>query len=284
MSAGTTERSIGRPPPLALDSFTPCSHLSTSFTNVKFSHQYNLIDAVAFAPYSTHSLHVSLPPLHLRQQPTPSLATTTPSPPRLSASNTTSQLRRLSLSSTPRVSVVTDAGDLRGLARLHAGKAKYASRWKTVQPTETAYQLADEYYRYAARRDLGLPHTQDIVLPQRCGACGLAVAADGLHGQRCIYRGRLTTLRHNSIEKVLHDTVRDGIGHAHRQERNLPAADRTVPNLVIHLEGQIFLCDVTVVAARRSAVCAAVLHVYAGGATEGKRRDGCDSVWVLRRC
>lgn len=145
------------------------------------------------------------------------------------------------------MSVVTDAGDKRGLARLYAGKAKYASRWKTVKPTEPAYQLADEYYRYAARRDLGLPPTQDTVLPQRCGACGLAVAADGLHGQRCIYRSRLITLRHNSIEKLLHDTVRDGIGHAYRQERNLPAADRTVPDLVIHLDGQTFLCDVTVV-------------------------------------
>ena len=47
------------------------------------------------------------------------------------------------------------AGAERELARLHGGKAKYAARWKTVRPTETAYRLSDEFYRYSARRDLG---------------------------------------------------------------------------------------------------------------------------------
>ena len=56
-----------------------------------------------------------------------------------------------------RQSEVRTARDLHGQARLHGGRAKYASRWKTVRPTEEAYQLADEYYRYVARRDLGLP-------------------------------------------------------------------------------------------------------------------------------
>ena len=56
------------------------------------------------------------------------------------------------------------AGAGRELARLYGGKAKHASRWKTAKPTEGAYQLSDEFYRYAARRDLGLPPTRDRVL------------------------------------------------------------------------------------------------------------------------
>ena len=39
-------------------------------------------------------------------------------------------------------------GAERELARLHGGKARYAARWKTVRPTETAYRLSDEFYRY----------------------------------------------------------------------------------------------------------------------------------------
>ena len=77
--------------------------------------------------------------------------------------------------------------------RMHRG-------WKTVRPTEEAYQLADEYYRYAARRDLGLPPARDVTLPRLCNACGVSVAADGRHGQRCIYNSSYTKLRHDSIE------------------------------------------------------------------------------------
>jgi len=146
-----------------------------------------------------------------------------------------------------RVREVTNTGDLRGLARLHGGRAPFASRWKTVRPTETAYRLPDEYYRYAARRDLGLPPTKDRMLPRRCAACGMGVAADGLHGQRCVYSSTFTKLRHDSIEALLHNTIKDGIGHAYRQQHNLPAAERTIPDLVIHLDNQPFLCDVTVV-------------------------------------
>ena len=67
-----------------------------------------------------------------------------------------------------RLSEVKRAGDLRGQARLCGGRAPYASRWKTVRPTEETYQLADEYYRYAARRDLGLPPARDVTLPRLC--------------------------------------------------------------------------------------------------------------------
>ena len=105
-----------------------------------------------------------------------------------------------------RVREVTRTGDLRGLARLHGGRAPIAARWKMVRPTETAYRLPDEHYGYAARRDLGLPPTKDLFLPRRCGACGMAMAADGLHGQRCIYSSTFIKLRHDSIEKQLHDT------------------------------------------------------------------------------
>ena len=98
-----------------------------------------------------------------------------------------------------RLSEVKRAGDLRGQARLCGGRAPYASRWKTVRPTEEAYQLADEYYRYAARRDLGLPPARDVTLPRLCNACGVSVAADGRHGQRCIYNSSYTKLRHDSI-------------------------------------------------------------------------------------
>ena len=145
-----------------------------------------------------------------------------------------------------RVSEVTESGDLRGLVRLHSVRAPYASRWKSVRPTEAANELPDEYYRYAARRDLGLPPTSDTVLPRQCGACGMRVAADGFHGQRCIYNSTYTKLRHDTIEKLLHDTVRDGVGHAYRQQHNLPGADRTIPDLVIVLDGKQYLCDITV--------------------------------------
>ena len=145
-----------------------------------------------------------------------------------------------------RLSEVKRAGDLRGQARLCGGRASYASRWKTVRPTEEAYQLADEYYRYAARRDLGLPPTRDVTLPRQCAACGVSTAEDGRHGQRCIYNSSYTKLRHDSIEMLLHDAVRDGVGQAQRQQRGLPAAGRTVPDLLIHMNGKVFLCDVTV--------------------------------------
>ena len=146
-----------------------------------------------------------------------------------------------------RVNEVTEAGDLRELTRLHGGRAKYASRWKTAVPTEKAYELADEYYRYAVRRDLGLAPTQDRILPRRCGACGMGIASDGLHGQRCIHNSSYIKLRHDSIEHVIHNTIRDGIGHSYRQQHGLPAAECTIPDLTITLVNQSFLCDVTVV-------------------------------------
>ena len=46
---------------------------------------------------------------------------------------------------------------------------------------------------------------------------------------------------------LLHDTIRDGVGQAYRQEHNLPAAERTIPDLLISLDNKMFLCDVTVV-------------------------------------
>lgn len=138
------------------------------------------------------------------------------------------------------------AGDGRELARMYGGKAKYAARWKTVRPTETAYRLSDEFYRYSARRDLGLPPTRDRLLPHRCSACGMGVCADGLHGQRCIHNSAFTKLRHDSIEMLLHNVIRDGVGLAYRQQHGLPAADRTIPDLLIYLDNKAFLCDVTV--------------------------------------
>ena len=115
-----------------------------------------------------------------------------------------------------------------------------------MKPTETAYRLSDEFYRYAARRDLGLPPTRDRILPYRCGACNMGIAPDGLHGQRCIHNSTFTKLRHDSIEKLLHDVKRDGIGLAWRQPRGLPEAARTIPDLIIYLDNRAFLCDVTV--------------------------------------
>jgi len=98
---------------------------------------------------------------------------------------------------------------------------------------ELAYQLSNEHYRYAARRDVGLPPTKATVLPQRCGACGMDVAADGLHGQRCVYSSTHTKLRHDSIEQLLHSTIVGGVGRACRQQHKLPNAGRTVPDLLI---------------------------------------------------
>jgi len=54
-------------------------------------------------------------------------------------------------------------------------------------------------------------------------------------------------LRHDTIEVQLVETIRDGVGIAYRQQHNLPAAERTVPDLVIYLGNVAYLCDVTVV-------------------------------------
>jgi len=151
------------------------------------------------------------------------------------------------LSFNARVEEETRMGTKRGLARLHGAKAKYAPRWKLVKPTESAYQLSDEFYRYAARRDLGLPPTKDRVLPRQCSACRHGVAADGLHAQRCMFNSATRKLRHDTIEVQLVETIRDGVGIAYRQQHNLPAAERTVPDLVIYLGNVAYLCDVTVV-------------------------------------
>lgn len=74
----------------------------------------------------------------------------------------------------------------------------------------------------------------------------MGMAPDGLHGQRCIHNSTFTKLRHDSIEKLLHDVIRDGVGLAWRQPRGLPEAARTVPDLIIYLDNRPFLCDVTV--------------------------------------
>ena len=91
-----------------------------------------------------------------------------------------------------------------------------------------------------------LPPTRDRLLPHRCGACRMGICADGFHGQRCIYNSAFTKLRHDGIEALLHDIIRDGVGLAYRQQHGLPAAERTVPDLLIYLDNQAFLCDVTV--------------------------------------
>ena len=168
-----------------------------------------------------------------------------------------------------RLSEVKGAGDLRGQARLCGGRAPYASRWKTVKPTEDDYMLADEYYRYAARRDLGLRPTQDVTMPRQCSACGVSTAADGRHGQRCIYNSSYTKLRHDSIELLLHNAVRDGVGHAERQQRGLPAAGRTVPDLLIHMNNQAILCDITVTDTLANSNLATAASLGTGGAGGG---------------
>ena len=57
------------------------------------------------------------------------------------------------------------------------------------------------------------------------------MAADGRHGQRCVYNSTYTTLRHDSIEKLLHSTIIGGIGRVYRQQRNMAGAGRTIPDL-----------------------------------------------------
>ena len=54
-------------------------------------------------------------------------------------------------------------------------------------------------------------------------------------------------MRHDSVEKLLHSVVNEGVGQAERQQQNLPSAERTIPDLVIFLNNQPFLCDVTIV-------------------------------------
>ena len=132
-----------------------------------------------------------------------------------------------------RLSVVKEACSLRRLARLHGARAPHAARWMQVKPTEAAYQ-SDECYRYAVHQELGLPPSAERMLPRRCGVCGTGVAADGVHGQRHVHNGAFTKLRHDSIAVLPHSTIRDGVGLC-RQQRQLPAAGRLSPDLVISL-------------------------------------------------
>ena len=89
--------------------------------------------------------------------------------------------------------------------------------------------------------------TQTSCCPIHYSACGMAVAADGRHGQHCIYSSSFINLSHDSIEQPLHDVVRGGVGHAQRQQRGLPPAGRTVPNRLIRMSNnRALLCDVTV--------------------------------------
>ena len=132
-----------------------------------------------------------------------------------------------------------------------AGQQATAGHRPVPQPQEppavrVLLVLSDEFYRYSARRDIGLPPTRDRVLPHRCGACRMDICADGFHGQRCIHNSAFTKLRHDGFEALLHDIIRDGVGLAYRQQHGLPAAERTVPDLLIYLDNQAFLCDVTV--------------------------------------
>ncbi len=60
------------------------------------------------------------------------------------------------------------------------------------------------------------------------------------------HNSAFTKLRHDSIEALLHGVIRDGIGLAYRQQHGLPAAARTVPDLLIYLDNKAFLRDVTV--------------------------------------
>ena len=79
------------------------------------------------------------------------------------------------------------------------------------------------------------------------GSRGMGVAGDGLHGQRFIFGSTFTKLRHDSTEVLLHNTIRDGVGQACRQQRKLPAAERALPDLLIYLNHTPFLCDITVI-------------------------------------
>ena len=46
---------------------------------------------------------------------------------------------------------------------------------------------------------------------------------------------------------LLHNTIRDGVGQAYRQQHGLPSAERTIPDLLLYLDNKPFLCDITVV-------------------------------------
>jgi hypothetical protein len=45
---------------------------------------------------------------------------------------------------------------------------------------------------------------------------------------------------------VERDCARHGIGLTYRQQHSLPDAERTIPELLIHLDNKTYLCDVTV--------------------------------------
>ena len=73
------------------------------------------------------------------------------------------------------------------------------------------------------------------------------MAPHGLYGTRCTFNSAITKLRHDTIEMQLTETIRGGVGIAYPQQHNLPAAERTVPDLVIYLGNKVYLCDETVI-------------------------------------
>ena len=80
-----------------------------------------------------------------------------------------------------------------------------------------------------------------------------------------MYNSASAKMRHDAIEQQLHETIRDGVELDYRQQHGLLAADRTVPDLLIRMDCEVFLCDVTVAHSRLSDVeCAIAARLNLG--------------------
>ena len=114
-----------------------------------------------------------------------------------------------------------------------------------MQPTETAFRCRTS--STATRRGVML-----ACRPHATGCCRIAVVhaawacvRTASTGSAASTTARSPTLRHDEL--LLHNVIRDGVGLAYRQQHGLPAAERTIPDLLIYLDNQAFLCDVTVI-------------------------------------
>ena len=69
-----------------------------------------------------------------------------------------------------------------------------------------------------------------------------------------------------------------------RQQRGLPAAGRTIPDLLIHMNGQVFLCDVTVADTLADSNLATAATGPARLAKEAARGKSTSTSWQRTPC
>jgi hypothetical protein len=142
------------------------------------------------------------------------------------------------------------AGSVEEMARLKCLRAKYASRWLQVTPSEHELRLSNHYYRWAARLRLGLS-VPTIQHPDTdtCRSCGKlkAFEQDRWHHLSCNKHVSVEgAARHHSVVDTLERHVRMVNGQSDKEPTNLAQHDRTRPDLQIHGPERDLLIDVSI--------------------------------------